>query len=133
MTVRCPSSFRFRLAVFVGGAVGTALRYSTYQMWSPDVGDFPVTTLTINVVGAFGLGCFVAMVPSDAAVFHGFVRVGVLGGFTTFSTYTVELARFLRDGRVAVCVLYATTMTFVGIAATTAGLRCGRPVPRRVA
>lgn len=83
-------------AVAVGGALGAVLRWALGQ-WFPDAGGFPWTTFAINVSGSFLL----ALLPAAAAVLAHprwplFLGTGVLGGFTTLSTYA-EQGRALAD------------------------------------
>ncbi|MEU9850684.1 fluoride efflux transporter CrcB [Streptomyces sp. NPDC047985] len=88
-------------AVAVGGAVGATARYGAALLWPTATGAFPWTTLTVNVVGCAVIGIFMVVI-TDVWSAHRLVRpffgTGVLGGFTTFSTYAVDIQR-LMDGR----------------------------------
>ena len=129
---------RARMLVLAGGALGTGLRYASFRIWVHRPGTFPATTLVVNALGALLLGLFTGSLRkavAPATVSHktsappgsivAFWRVGVLGGFTTFSAYTVELAEFIRDGRTTTAAAYATWMTTVGIVAVVAGVALG--------
>ncbi|MEU9762626.1 fluoride efflux transporter CrcB [Streptomyces sp. NPDC047987] len=88
-------------AVAVGGSVGATARYGAALLWPTATGAFPWTTLTVNVVGCAVIGIFMVVI-TDVWSAHRLVRpffgTGVLGGFTTFSTYAVDIQR-LMDGR----------------------------------
>lgn len=114
------------LLVLIGGTLGSALRYGVFTWWFHRKGTFPFTTLAVNGLGAFALGALVAGLAAvvDAhrrAAWHAFAAVGFLGGFTTYSAYAVELAEYGDDGRPGVALLYAATMTVVGVAAAGFG------------
>ncbi|MEU3217424.1 fluoride efflux transporter CrcB [Streptomyces sp. NPDC006971] len=89
--------------VAVGGAVGATARYGASLLWPTATGAFPWTTLTVNAVGCAVIGVFMVVI-TDVWAAHRLVRpffgTGVLGGFTTFSTYAVDVQR-LVDGREA--------------------------------
>lgn len=89
-------------AVAVGGVVGALARYGAQRAWPADSGDFPWTVLAINLLGCALIGVLMVLVTEREPV-HRLVRpllgTGVLGGFTTFSTYSVDLQRELADGR----------------------------------
>lgn len=88
-------------AVAVGGAVGAAARYGASLLWPTAGGAFPWTTLTVNAVGCAVIGVFMVVI-TDLRAVHRLARpffgTGVLGGFTTFSAYAVDIQRLL-DGR----------------------------------
>ncbi|MFI9629199.1 fluoride efflux transporter CrcB [Streptomyces sp. NPDC052042] len=88
-------------AVAVGGGIGAAARYGASLLWPTAAGAFPWTTLTVNAVGCAVIGVFMVVI-TDVWAAHRLVRpffgTGVLGGFTTFSTYAVDIQR-LVDGR----------------------------------
>lgn len=115
-----------RLAlVAVGGAAGTLLRWRIGLDVRP--GAFPAAILLVNVAGSGLLGYLVGRVPVRGARSEA-VRLalgtGVLGGFTTFSTYAVEVARTLDD-RPAGAVAYAVVTVLASVAAAVVGLSAG--------
>lgn len=87
--------------VALGGAAGSVLRYLLAGWVQKDSWSLPVGTLTVNVLGCLAIG-FLAT-KFEASTVHPRVRVGVLvgvlGGFTTFSTFSWETLRLLRDGQ----------------------------------
>jgi len=88
----------------------------------------PVSTLLTNLLGCLALGLLVGARP-DARWLRPFVGTGMLGGFTTFSTYAVETDRLVPD-RPAVALGYLAATTVGGLAAAAVGLRTGRVVRR---
>ncbi|MFE4533721.1 fluoride efflux transporter FluC [Streptomyces scopuliridis] len=95
--------------VSLGGAIGSAARYGAALLWPTASGAFPWTTLTVNVVGCAVIGVFMVVI-SDVWAAHRLVRpffgTGVLGGFTTFSTYAVDIRLLVGSGRPATGMAY---------------------------
>ena len=118
------------LLVCLGGAIGTAARYLT-ALWVPTIlgTAFPYGTLIVNTVGSFLLA-FIMQASGSTEIFSPTVRAmlttGVMGGFTTYSTFNYETSEYLREG----AWLMATANVFltVGIclAAGFAGLAVAR-------
>ncbi|MEU1813734.1 fluoride efflux transporter CrcB [Streptomyces roseifaciens] len=96
-------------AVSLGGGGGAAARYGAGLLWPTPAGAFPWTTLLINVVGCALIGVLLTVIAELAAphrLLRPFLGTGVLGGFTTFSTYTVDAQRLIEDGRAATALAY---------------------------
>ncbi|MEV6418250.1 fluoride efflux transporter CrcB [Streptomyces sp. NPDC051662] len=95
--------------VALGGAIGAAARYGASLLWPTPPGAFPWTTLTVNVVGCVVIGVFMVVI-SEVWAAHRLVRpffgTGVLGGFTTFSTYAVDIRLLVGAGRPATGMAY---------------------------
>ncbi|WP_436738142.1 fluoride efflux transporter FluC [Streptomyces sp. BBFR102] len=89
------------LAVSLGGGAGAALRYGATVLWPGAAGAFPWTVLVVNVVGCAAMGVLMALLtevwPQAPRLVRPFLGTGVLGGFTTFSAYAVDV-RTLFDG-----------------------------------
>lgn len=83
-----PGSWRLTAAVAAGGALGAAARYGMAEAWPAPVHGFPWATLAVNVVGCLAIGVLLGV--ERRPLVRGFAGTGVLGGFTTFSTYAVE-------------------------------------------
>lgn len=112
------------LYVALGGAVGSGLRFAVDRFY----GDryFPVATLTVNLVGSFLLGLLVGWIGHRIAPgLRLALFVGVLGGFTTFSTYALETAELLRAGNAASAITYVALSVAVGVALAAIGLVAG--------
>lgn len=110
------------VAVALGGAVGTSVRYAAVVAAPVAAGRFPWTTLVVNVVGALLAGVAVGRVGRWAPL----VVTGFLGGLTTMSALSVEADVLFRDGHHGVAVAYVAVSTAGGAAAALLGLRAGR-------
>ena len=111
--------------ISVGGVVGACARYELSRTWPTAVGQFPTTTLLINVGGAFVLGFLLEWLTRHRSLEHWArfcIGVGVLGAFTTFSTFATDLVLLVDSGDGAIAVAYAITSVVGGLAAATAGL-----------
>ncbi|MFE7134730.1 fluoride efflux transporter FluC [Streptomyces sp. NPDC057638] len=95
-------------AVAVGGALGSAARYATTLAWPAPPGSFPTATLVVNAVGCAAIGVLMVVI-SEVRTPHRLVRpffgTGVLGGFTTFSAYTVDIQQLLHGGRTGLALV----------------------------
>ena len=116
-------------AVAVGGALGALARWVLETVYPAAPGTFPITTFAINVVGCLLMGVLVVLI-TEARESHPAVRpflgVGVLGGFTTFSTYAVEAHQLLTDGHLATAGLYLGLTVVTALLAVVLGLDLAR-------
>jgi CrcB protein len=110
------------LVIGLGGAVGSLARWSLGEWLA---GRFPWATLVENVTGGLALGVLMVLVvevwPSSRHL-RTFVGVGVLGGWTTFSTFALDVRRLLADGEPALASLYLLGTLVAGLAAVWAGI-----------
>ncbi|MCC5787978.1 MAG: CrcB family protein [Phycisphaerales bacterium] len=114
------------LAVGAGGVIGAAARLGFVELFPNQARGVPWTTLAENVVGAFLLGLvLVAILERWTSKPHlrPFLATGVLGSFTTFSNYTVEI---VTRGEIGVAVFYALLSVVLGLAAAVCGILIGR-------
>jgi CrcB protein len=111
--------------VGVGGAFGSVIRYAIGLTARQSL--FPWATLAINLSGSFILGLFLtwALGRLPAAVITP-ISVGVLGGFTTFSTFAWEGLFLTRSGRTGLALIYVLLSVVGGIVAAWVGYRLGR-------
>ncbi len=116
---------RFAL-VGLGGGVGAVLRYlvSGYvQQLSPGAA-FPMGTVAVNVIGCFVIGAL-SQLADARGVFttesRVFVFTGILGGYTTFSTFANETINLLREGQAGGALLNVTLQVLLGLVAVTLG------------
>ena len=96
-------------AIAAGGAAGAAARYLIAEAWPTPVGTFPVSTLAINVLGCALIGVLMVLITdvwSRQRLLRPFLGTGVLGGFTTFSTYTVDIQRLVTGAHPGPALLY---------------------------
>ena len=121
------------LAVAVGGSIGSVARYGmTLVLPNPDHG-FPTATFVTNVVGCLLIGMLLVVLaglPRAPRWLRPLLATGVLGGFTTFSTYTVGSQTLLTGGRVGLALVYLGGTLLAALAATWAGVALARALPR---
>jgi CrcB protein len=113
------------LAVAVGGALGAVARYELGHTWPVAAGTFPWTTLAVNLAGSLVLGVVLTVAAggsTTAARLRAFAAVGFCGGFTTFSTWMVEVVLLGRDGDVALGAVYSLVSIVLGLVAVAAGV-----------
>lgn len=118
------------LAIAAGGALGAGVRWSVLAAGGPAPG-FPWPVLVVNLVGCGLLGMVLAEEwrhPRARLLLHDFGGIGFCGGLTTFSTFALELARFLDDGSWGLAGGYAAASLVGGIAAAVAGAAALRRV-----
>ena len=107
--------------VGLGGAAGSICRYLLGLLPLKPASGFPAITLCINIAGAFALGLIGALAGKYAKLNPQlllFLRVGVCGGFTTFSTFSLESLVLLEDGRPVLFggyVLLSVTLCLAGV------------------
>lgn len=106
--------------VALGGALGATARYALTLAWPTPVGAFPWATFWTNVVGCAVIGVFMVLI-TDVWAAHRLVRpffgTGVLGGFTTFSTYAVDIRRLVDSGHPRTGLVYLAATLFAALAA----------------
>ena len=113
------------LIVFLGGGIGAALRHGVNLAAARLAGtDFPYGTLTINVLGSLAMGLIAAYFAfrGDASQhWRLFLTTGILGGFTTFSAFSLDVALLYERGELGLAALYVAASVAVSIAALFAG------------
>lgn len=125
------------LLIVFGGGVGTMLRYLAEEARPTPAGGWPWTTFGINVLGSFILGTLLTALARSGPD-QGWRRrarlgmgTGFCGGFTTYSTFVIELDTLLRGGWAAMAIGYALASVVVGITAALAGVLAVRALPLR--
>ena len=124
------SRHRFVLPVIaVGGVLGASARYAAALTWRTPAEGMPWTTLTVNAVGCLLIGVlmvFVVEVGGAHRLLRPFAGVGFLGGFTTFSTYTVDTSSLVQAGRPVVALGYWAGTLSLALVAVAAGVLTAR-------
>jgi CrcB protein len=114
------------LLVALGGAIGSAARYGVGLAAARLLGlGFPWGTLIVNVVGGLAMGVLAARVGPEQEQLRLLLGVGLLGGFTTFSTFSLETLRLMEQAP-ASAGLYMAASLVLSVAACWAGLMLGR-------
>lgn len=118
------------LAVAGGGALGASARYGVYLLVAHAVGvGFPWATLLVNVAGSLAMGALVevlALVWSPPAWQRGFLVVGFLGAFTTFSTFSLDVASLWERSRGMAAAGYVLASVCLPVVACFGGMAAAR-------
>ncbi|MFC6639329.1 fluoride efflux transporter CrcB [Sulfitobacter sp. JBTF-M27] len=119
------------LLVALGGAIGAALRFlsgvAMLRLTGPQ--DFPLAIITVNVLGSFLMGVFVvAAAHKGLTHLSPFVMTGILGGFTTFSAFSLETITLMERGDYGAAGLYVAVSVILSIGALMLGLLMARSV-----
>jgi len=119
-------------AVAAGGAIGASLRYMAASLAHAVAGrDFPYGTLLVNVVGSLVIGYLLVLLP-DTEESLGIVRLlvvtGVLGGFTTYSAFSIETLQMIQDGHLTKAGINIVLTVLLCFVAVWAGFVLGRSV-----
>mgnify|MGYP000623585191 CR=1 FL=1 len=111
------------LAVGAGGAIGAILRYLIGQA-VPKLGSgFPLGTFAVNLIGCFAIGLVVGLAGKHSNIDPRlilFLQTGICGGFTTFSTFSLESLTLIEEGKIAIGILYITLSVLLGLFALLA-------------
>lgn len=119
------------LNVALGGAIGAVLRYQTGRwmtswMGAPAMSVFPWATLAVNAAGSLLMGLLAGWLlktsPEGSEQLRLMLGVGVLGGFTTFSAFSLELAMLIERGQFTIALLYAILSVSLGVTGLIFGL-----------
>jgi len=122
-------------AIAAGGALGALGRYGLAQALPHRADEFAWATLWANLLGAFLLGLLMALVLSiwsQTRYLRPFLGVGVLGGFTTFSTAELDTRGLVASGHPAEALAYVGVSVALGLALVVAGLAVGSAMVRRL-
>jgi CrcB protein len=118
-------------SIALGGGMGSVARYGISRAWPPGGGQVPWSTLTINLVGSLLLGMLVVAVTEiwrPHRLIRPFLGTGILGGFTTFSTFSVEV----RGLGPAPAASYIALSVVGGLSAAIAGMTAVRQLEPRM-
>ncbi|SHE94938.1 CrcB protein [Litoreibacter ascidiaceicola] len=120
--------FYTTLQVALGGAIGAALRFlagvGIFKLTGP---GFPLAILTVNIAGSFAMGVFVVFAAKTSNThLSPFVMTGILGGFTTFSAFSLEAYTLFERGQTGAAGLYVLASVILSIAGLIAGVMIAR-------
>ncbi len=120
------------LAVAFGGAAGSVGRYMVVTQVTRLVGHgFPAGTVVVNLVGSFVMGLLIEILAqrwSPTPEMRAMLVVGVLGGFTTFSTFSLDVVTLIQRGAYGPAAGYLLVSVVLGVMALVGGLYAGRMV-----
>ncbi len=112
--------------IAIGGALGSVLRYLTMveagRVWGV---EFPYGTLIVNVVGSLVMGLLIGGIARflpDVKILHPLIAVGFLGGYTTFSTFSLDAVTLLERGEMLSMFVYVFLSVLLALLALFAGL-----------
>ena len=115
------------IQVAVGGAIGASARYLTGIAAIRIMGHgFPWGTLTVNVVGSFLMGILVVLLAHFGNRSAPFLSTGVLGGFTTFSAFSLDALTMFERGQTGVAGAYVAASVVLSLGAIVAGVLIAR-------
>ena len=113
------------LAVALGGAAGSLLRYWMSGWLNTPEGRLPVGTLSINVIGSLLMGITFVLIMEKARLspeLRPLIMTGMLGGFTTFSTFSLEAVTLFNEGHTGAALIYVLLSVILCITALYIGL-----------
>ncbi len=117
------------MLVLAGSALGGLARFWlglwAVTAWGP---SFPWGTLLINVAGSLVIGVAATALPAASSDVRAFLMVGICGGFTTFSSYSLQSLELLQAGRMGAALAYMAASVALCLAATATGWGLGRLV-----
>lgn len=115
------------LQVAIGGAIGSVARFAVYRV-VPFQG-FPLATLLVNVVGSLVMGLVAALVTQRLGMeWAPFLMTGILGGFTTFSAFSLDALALWERGPMGLLAVYVAGSVLLSMAAVFVGITIGRSV-----
>src|SRR5262245_37714784 len=118
------------VAIAVGGAFGSVLRYALAAWVTSALRLGGTGTFVVNILGAFGLGLFFSLVetrfPTTSPMVRLGIATGIFGGFTTFSSYMLDVVTHAEAGRLGVAIALLAGTLVLGVLAMVAGLALGR-------
>ena len=107
------------LAVGAGGFLGSVFRYLISLIPVSEAAVFPIKTFIINIIGCLAIGAIAVAVSKNVEMSPQmllFLKVGLCGGFTTFSTFALETADLMKAGHMGAAFLYVVLSVLVGVA-----------------
>ncbi|WP_335989183.1 fluoride efflux transporter FluC [Glycomyces sp. MUSA5-2] len=121
-------------AVALGGVIGSLARYGLLVAFPPQPGRFETATFLANAIGGLLIGALMVVVTDiapDRRLLRPFLGAGVLGGFTTFSTFIVGVGRAVDAGAALLALAYATATIAAALAAAATGMWATRRLTAR--
>lgn len=112
--------------IFIGGGIGSVLRYVLSSIITRNFGsNFPYGTMAVNVIGSFVMGVIIEYLTRTlphSIELRAFLAVGILGGFTTFSAFSLDAISLFERGELVLSLVYVVSSVVLSILAIFAGL-----------
>ena len=111
--------------IFLGGGVGSVLRYliSMYTQKLFKIGSFPLGTLLVNILGCFMIGFLTSYFMKSDNYLKYLLITGLCGGFTTFSTFSIENYSLWENQQFATLIFYIVLSVLIGFIAVFSGMK----------
>ncbi len=115
------------MLLFIGGGLGTLIRWGISGLIATKIGEvFPFGTMFVNVTGSFAIGFIAALTSPDGRIFlnsdiRQFLMVGVLGGYTTFSSFSLQTLSIIEDNEIFLACANVITSVFLCLIAVWLG------------
>ncbi len=114
------------LQVAIGGAIGSVARFGMYRAMPAQ--GFPLATLAVNVAGSLVMGLLAAVLAVRGGAWTPLLLTGILGGFTTFSAFSLDALTLWERGQGAMAALYVAGSVLLSLLAVAVGLALGRGI-----
>lgn len=117
------------LIIFLGGGLGSVVRYLAYLFMPTSAGQFPLSTFIVNVIGSFLIGFFFAkegLLSQNSNALFLFLATGFCGGFTTFSTFSKESVILLQNQQWTTFLAYVSLSLALCLGGTAFGFFVGK-------
>ena len=113
------------ILIFTGGGIGAVLRHLISSVLAKPNAEFPIAILAVNILGSFLIGLFAGLgkgVVESGMNLHMFFVIGILGGFTTFSAFSMEALTLLNQGKTMMALGYVLASVILSVLAAYIGL-----------
>jgi fluoride exporter len=136
ISIAAMPAMRRYMAVAIGSALGGAARWSVASALEPSAATFPWTTLVVNTSGSFAIGIYAALVLARTRFATGawqreFVVTGFLGGYTTFSIFSLESIELIESGQASTAAAYVGVSVLSWLACVWFGFAVGERLQKR--
>lgn len=111
--------------IALGGSIGAILRFLIGAQVQSGQSVFPYGTLAVNLAGCLCIGLAYSLIPSENEMMKLLIIVGILGGFTTFSSFSLDFFKLIDQGSYNLAGIYIVLSNVVGIALVILGIKLG--------